>query len=88
MNQKSHVLYELLKGFVQRMGMNVMKDELPPKFVYVISIKLSSLQPKMYVRFLEYHRFTKNDKIVYAKGPQRKCFFHAYHSLSKVLIPC
>lgn len=84
MNQRSHVLYEQLKGFVQRMGMNVMKDELPPKVVYVISVKLSSLQRKLYVRFLEYHGFTKNDKIVYAKGPQRKCFFSAYHSLSKI----
>ncbi|XP_057868490.1 protein CHROMATIN REMODELING 20 isoform X1 [Cryptomeria japonica] len=84
MNQRSHVLYEQLKGFVQRMGMNVMKDELPPKFVYVISVKLSSLQRKLYVRFLEYHGFTKNDKILSAKGPQRKCFFSAYHSLSKI----
>ncbi|KAH9311735.1 hypothetical protein KI387_026770, partial [Taxus chinensis] len=84
MNQRSHVLYEQLKGFVQRMGMNVMKDELPPKVVYVISVKLSSLQRKLYIRFLEYHGFTKNEKTTSAKGLQRKCFFSAYHALSKI----
>ena len=39
------------------MGMNVMKDELPPKCVYVISVKLSPLQRQLYIKFLEVHRF-------------------------------
>jgi transcriptional regulator ATRX len=76
MNQRSHVLYEQLKGFVQRMGMNVMKDELPPKRVYVISVKLSPLQWQLYIRFLEVHGFMKNDKNACVKGAHRKCFFN------------
>eukprot|EP01018_Ginkgo_biloba_P006063 Gb_33142 [translate_table: standard] len=84
MNQRSHVLYEQLKGFVQRMGMNVMKDELPQKCVYVISVKLSPLQRQLYSRFLEVHGFTTNDKGASVKGVQRRCFFNAYHSLAKI----
>ncbi|KAI3459053.1 hypothetical protein Pfo_015716 [Paulownia fortunei] len=44
MNQRSHILYEQLKGFVQRMDMNV----------------LSPLQRKLYKRFLDVHGFTKD----------------------------
>lgn len=84
MNQRSHVLYEQLKGFVQRMGMNVMKDELPPKCVYVISVKLSPLQRQLYIRYLEVHGFMKNEKNACVKVAHKKCFFNAYHSLAKI----
>ncbi|GJN20781.1 hypothetical protein PR202_gb08199 [Eleusine coracana subsp. coracana] len=56
MNQRSHILFEQLKGFVQRMGMNVVKNDLPPKKVFVITVKLSQLQRKLYKRFLDVHR--------------------------------
>ncbi|GJM84714.1 hypothetical protein PR202_ga00411 [Eleusine coracana subsp. coracana] len=56
MNQRSHILFEQLKGFVQRMGMNVVKNDLPPKKVFVITVKLSQLQRKLYRRFLDVHR--------------------------------
>ncbi|KAA3472957.1 protein CHROMATIN REMODELING 20 [Gossypium australe] len=35
MNQRSHILYEQLKGFVQRMDMSVVKKDLPPKTVFI-----------------------------------------------------
>ncbi|RVW30979.1 Protein chromatin remodeling 20 [Vitis vinifera] len=38
MNQRSHILYEQLKGFVQRMDMSVVKNDLPPKTVFVMAI--------------------------------------------------
>ncbi|KAK1356807.1 hypothetical protein POM88_050063 [Heracleum sosnowskyi] len=59
MNQRSHIMYEQLKGFVQRMDMNVVKKDLPPKSVLVIAVKLSPLQRKLYKRFLDVHGFTK-----------------------------
>ncbi|XP_021684987.2 protein CHROMATIN REMODELING 20 isoform X2 [Hevea brasiliensis] len=81
MNQRSHILYEQLKGFVQRMDMTVVKKDLPPKTVFVIAVKLSPLQRKLYKRFLVVHGFT-NDKISNEKI--RKSFFAGYQALAQI----
>lgn len=73
-------MYEQLKGFVQRMDMNVVKKDLPPKTVFVIAVKLSSLQRRLYKRFLEVHGFT-NDR---ACDGMRKSFFAGYQALAQV----
>lgn len=72
MNQRSHILYEQLKGFVQRRDMNVVKNDLPPKTVYVISVKLSPLQRKLYKKFLDVH------------ATRRGSFFAGYQALAQV----
>ncbi|KAK8633968.1 hypothetical protein V6N13_014797 [Hibiscus sabdariffa] len=81
MNQRSHILYEQLKGFVQRMDMSVVKKDLPPKTVFVITVKLSPLQRKLYKRFLDVHGFANdrpsNEKI-------RKSFFAGYQALAQI----
>ncbi|KAL8544535.1 hypothetical protein ACS0TY_004925 [Phlomoides rotata] len=82
MNQRSHILYEQLKGFVQRMDMNVVKKDLPPKTVFVICVKLSPLQRKLYKRFLDVHGFTK-DKISGEKIIKRS-FFAGYQALAQI----
>ena len=82
MNQRSHILYKQLKGFVQRMDMNVVKDDLPPKTVFVIAVKLSSLQKKLYKRFLDVHGFTK-DKVLGEKM-RKRCFFVGYQAMAQV----
>ncbi|XP_012089374.1 protein CHROMATIN REMODELING 20 isoform X2 [Jatropha curcas] len=81
MNQRSHILYEQLKGFVQRMDMSVVKKDLPPKTVFVITVKLSPLQRKLYKRFLDVHGFT-NDKVSSEKI--RKSFFAGYQALAQI----
>lgn len=82
MNQRSHILYEELKGFVQRMDMNVVKSDLPPKTVFVITVKLSPLQRKLYKRFLDVHGFTK-EKVSKEKLIKRS-FFAGYQALAQV----
>ncbi|KAK3043158.1 hypothetical protein RJ639_000047 [Escallonia herrerae] len=81
MNQRSHILYEQLKGFVQRMDMNVVKKDLPPKTVFVIAVKLSPLQRKLYKKFLDVHGFT-NDTVSNEKI--RKSFFAGYQALAQI----
>ncbi|CAL9164856.1 protein CHROMATIN REMODELING 20-like isoform X1 [Musa acuminata AAA Group] len=83
MNQRSHILYEQLKGFVQRMDMNVVKKDLPPKTVFVITVKLSPLQRKLYRKFLDVHGFT-GDKISSEKTIRPRCFFANYQALAQV----
>lgn len=80
MNQRSHILYEQLKGFVQRMDMSVAKKDLPPKTVFVIAVKPSSLQKKLYKRFLDVHIFSHKAS---SEGT-RKHFFAAYQTLAQV----
>ncbi|GAV83009.1 SNF2_N domain-containing protein/Helicase_C domain-containing protein [Cephalotus follicularis] len=81
MNQRSHILYEQLKGFVQRMDTSVVKKDLPPKTVFVITVKLSTLQRKLYKRFLDVHAFA-NDKVSNEK--MRKSFFAGYQALAQI----
>nr|XP_029119817.1 protein CHROMATIN REMODELING 20 isoform X2 [Elaeis guineensis] len=83
MNQRSHILYEQLKGFVQRMDMNVVKKDLPPKTVFVITVKLSPLQRKLYKKFLDVHGFT-SDKVSSEKTIRRSCFFAGYQALAQI----
>lgn len=83
MNQRSHILYEQLKGFVQRMDMTVVVKDLPPKTVFVITVKLSPLQRKLYKRFLDVHGFT-NGKVTGEKSMRRRCFFASYQALAQV----
>ncbi|KAL6842436.1 hypothetical protein ACP4OV_027863 [Aristida adscensionis] len=80
MNQRSHILFEQLKGFVQRMGMNVVKNDLPPKKVFVITVKLSQLQRKLYRRFLDVHDFSSSG---YSEKSHRS-FFAKYQILAQV----
>lgn len=92
MNQRSHILYEQLKGFVQRMDMTVVKKDLPPKTVFVIAVKLSPLQRKLYKRFLDVHGFT-NYKVS-SENIGKRSFFAGYqalaqvHSLACFHVPC
>ncbi|XP_024988979.1 protein CHROMATIN REMODELING 20 isoform X4 [Cynara cardunculus var. scolymus] len=81
MNQRSHILYEQLKGFVQRMDMNVVKKDLPPKTVFVIAVKLSPMQRRLYKRFLDVHGLT-NEKASNEKT--RKSFFASYQALAQI----
>ncbi|KAK9919402.1 hypothetical protein M0R45_027996 [Rubus argutus] len=78
----SYSVMKQLKGFVQRMDMSVVKKDLPPKTVFVIAVRLSPLQKKLYKRFLDVHGFT-NDKIHSEK--MKGGFFCWLPGLSSVL---
>lgn len=82
MNQRSHILYEQLKGFVQRMDMNVVKKDLPPKTVFVITVKLSPLQRQLYKRFLDVHGFTNVREP--HENLRKRSFFAGYQALARV----
>ncbi|XP_019855376.1 PREDICTED: helicase ARIP4-like [Amphimedon queenslandica] len=48
MKFRSHVLHELLKGFVLRRGHDVLREILPPKFEQVLLLRLSHVQQTLY----------------------------------------
>lgn len=79
MKRRSHVLHKLLQGFVQRKDQRLLQHMLPPKSVYVISVRLSPLQRRLYQRLL--------DAIPSKQGKHGKNYlFQAYQSLTKVRV--
>lgn len=65
--------------------MNVVKKDLPPKTVFVIAVKLSPLQRKLYKRFLDVHGFTP-EKVYNDANIRRRCFFAGYQALAQVCV--
>lgn len=52
MKRRACVLHELLGGFIDRKDYSLLKDYLPPKFEYIINIRLSDLQTNLYKIYL------------------------------------
>lgn len=52
MKQRSYILNKTLSSFVQRKEQGVLKDELPKKFEYVISVPLTPVQVTLYSYYL------------------------------------
>ncbi|XP_067126216.1 transcriptional regulator ATRX homolog [Centruroides vittatus] len=53
MKKRVHILHKLLDGCVQRCDYNPLTSVLPSRHEYVISLKLSDVQVKLYKHFLE-----------------------------------
>ncbi|XP_072392281.1 uncharacterized protein XNP isoform X2 [Diabrotica undecimpunctata] len=53
MRKRSHVLHKLLDGVVQRRDYSVLEPYLPPKYEYVLFLKLSDVQIKIYKCYME-----------------------------------
>lgn len=54
MKRRSHVLHNMLEGCVQRRDYSVLAPFLPLKHEYVISIRLTELQIKLYKYYMEH----------------------------------
>ncbi|CAH1986403.1 unnamed protein product [Acanthoscelides obtectus] len=53
MRKRSHVLHKLLDGVVQRRDYSVLEPYLPPKHEFVLFVKLSEVQVKIYKHYME-----------------------------------
>uniref|UniRef100_A0A915PBJ3 Uncharacterized protein n=1 Tax=Setaria digitata TaxID=48799 RepID=A0A915PBJ3_9BILA len=52
--QRTHILVELLKGFVQRRTHHLLKNILPPSYEFVVLLRKSPIQRILYRAFLQY----------------------------------
>ncbi|EFX61955.1 hypothetical protein DAPPUDRAFT_120717 [Daphnia pulex] len=76
MKQQSQLLHKLLRGLVQRFDLNVLSPYLPSIFEYVLSVRLSELQIKLYEHFLRY-----NANASPSRDSQGNRLFSHYHEL-------
>ncbi|XP_050509138.1 transcriptional regulator ATRX homolog isoform X2 [Diabrotica virgifera virgifera] len=78
MRKRSHVLHKLLDGVVQRRDYSVLEPYLPPKHEYVIFLKLSDVQVKIYKTYMEKYA-RKNE------GSNRTSFlFNDFQQLQRI----
>ncbi|XP_035289192.1 transcriptional regulator ATRX-like [Anguilla anguilla] len=54
MKKRAHILYEMLAGCVQRKDYSALRKFLPPKHEYVLAVRLTPVQVKLYRHYLEH----------------------------------
>lgn len=80
MRRRAHVLHKLLDGCVQRRDYSVLAPFLPPKHEYVISIKLTPMQIKLYKHYME-SKSRSNDENGGRKG---SILFQDFQNLQRI----
>ncbi|KAM6117224.1 transcriptional regulator ATRX isoform 2-T2 [Pterocles gutturalis] len=54
MKKRAHILYEMLAGCVQRKDYTALTKFLPPKYEYVLEVRMTSIQCKLYQYYLDH----------------------------------
>ncbi|XP_031833039.1 uncharacterized protein LOC116427168 [Nomia melanderi] len=76
MKKRAYVLHKMLKGCVQRFDYSVLTPFLPPKQEYVIFVRLSDVQMKMYRYYL--------DNISRRQRSEKGSLFADFQSLQRI----
>ncbi|CAF4369707.1 unnamed protein product, partial [Rotaria sp. Silwood2] len=84
MKRRACVLHELLTGFVDRKDYSLLKEYLPPKFEYIINIRLSDLQSKLYDIYLKQQVDQAQRSSVLKKDFKSAKLFADYQYLQKI----
>uniref|UniRef100_A0AAY4EP16 ATP-dependent helicase ATRX n=1 Tax=Denticeps clupeoides TaxID=299321 RepID=A0AAY4EP16_9TELE len=71
MKNRAHVLYHLLAGCVQRQDYSVLTQFLPLKCEYVLAVRLTPIQSKLYMHYLK--NYTDVCVCSYTGGDSRCC---------------
>ncbi|CAF0965593.1 unnamed protein product [Adineta steineri] len=88
MKRRACVLHELLTGFIDRKDYSLLKDYLPPKFEYIINIRLSDLQSTLYDLYLKQqgnHKLQQQQNVLALKKDFKSArLFADYQYLQKI----
>ncbi|CAF3208709.1 unnamed protein product [Rotaria socialis] len=84
MKRRACVLHELLTGFVDRKDYSLLQEYLPPKFEYIINIRLSDLQSKLYEIYLKQQVDQCQRSSVLKKDFKSAKLFADYQYLQKI----
>ncbi|XP_043913189.1 transcriptional regulator ATRX [Protopterus annectens] len=83
MKRRAHILYEMLAGCVQRRDYSALTKFLPPKYEYVLSIRLTPLQCKLYQYYLD-HFTGVGSNSEGGRGKTGTRLFQDFQMLSKI----
>ncbi|XP_056665924.1 transcriptional regulator ATRX-like isoform X2 [Monodelphis domestica] len=83
MKKRAHILYELLAGCVQRKDYTALTKFLPPKYEYVISVRMTSIQCKLYQYYLD-HLIGVGGTIEGRKGKAGTKLFQDFQIFSRI----
>ncbi|CAF3656265.1 unnamed protein product [Rotaria sordida] len=84
MKRRACVLHELLTGFIDRRDYSLLKEYLPPKFEYIINIRLSDLQSKLYDIYLKQQVDQTQRSSISKKDFKSAKLFADYQYLQKI----
>ncbi|XP_037117129.1 transcriptional regulator ATRX [Syngnathus acus] len=83
MKKRAHILYEMLAGCVQRKDYTALTKFLPPKHEYVLSIRVTPLQCKLYRYYLEHFTGVGN-ALEGGRGRAGTKLFQDFQMLSRI----
>ncbi|XP_070818931.1 transcriptional regulator ATRX [Chaetodon trifascialis] len=83
MKKRAHILYEMLAGCVQRKDYTALTKFLPPKHEYVLSVRITPLQCKLYRYYLEHFTGVGN-ALEGGRGRAGTKLFQDFQMLSRI----
>ncbi|XP_029703212.1 transcriptional regulator ATRX isoform X2 [Takifugu rubripes] len=83
MKKRAHILYEMLAGCIQRKDYTALTKFLPPKHEYVLSIRVTPLQCKLYRYYLEHFTGVGN-ALEGGRGRAGTKLFQDFQMLSRI----
>ncbi|KAL6117786.1 atrx [Pungitius sinensis] len=83
MKKRAHILYEMLAGCVQRKDYTALTKFLPPKHEYVLSIRVTPIQCKLYRYYLEHFTGVGNS-VEGGRGRAGTKLFQDFQVLSRI----
>ncbi|XP_075958967.1 transcriptional regulator ATRX [Anarhichas minor] len=83
MKKRAHILYEMLAGCVQRKDYRALTKFLPPKHEYVLSIRVTPIQCKLYRYYLEHFTGVGN-AVEGGRGRAGTKLFQDFQVLSRI----
>ncbi|XP_033631300.1 transcriptional regulator ATRX homolog isoform X2 [Asterias rubens] len=85
MKRRAHVLHDLLNGCVQRKDYSALTKFLPPKYEYVVSVRLSPVQIKMYELYLQSQSRNDSGELMEGSAKGSGCgLFADYQQLMRI----
>ncbi|XP_042349136.1 transcriptional regulator ATRX [Plectropomus leopardus] len=83
MKKRAHILYEMLAGCVQRKDYTALTKFLPPKHEYVLSVRVTPIQCKLYRYYLEHFTGVGN-ALEGGRGRTGTRLFQDFQMLSRI----
>ncbi|XP_062380077.1 transcriptional regulator ATRX [Sardina pilchardus] len=83
MKKRAHILYEMLAGCVQRRDYTALTKFLPPKHEYVLSVRMTSIQAKLYRHYLD-HFTSVGSALEGNRGRAGTKLFQDFQMLSRI----